>query len=247
MWGCPDKGRPSRTRMRRQCGPPTPTRLRIREATPSHLWRQSPRWVHMPTRVGTRRTHAGNATALYLGAEHPVHLLRTQDEEAALRVKSRRRQRRRNKPAQASALLMYPALSLAVHLCRAKRVSLDMLQVPPPAPRPRDPLAGMLAARALHSEAQPPHICQCVLVRGWGRHRGRRLLAAAPASPTRQPRPLAQRPPRLQLTGRACVAQGGRRGARDQGQCDGGHGGRRAAAPPLARAQHDAPGRRANR
>ena len=171
VWGCPDKGRPSRTRMRRQCGPPTPTRLRIREATPSHLWRQSPRWVHMPTRVGTRRTHAGNATALYLGAEHPVHLLRTQAEEAALRVKSRRRQRRRNKPAQASALLMYPALSLAVHLCRAKRVSLDMLQVSPPAPRPRGHLAGMLAARALHSEAQPPHICQCVpLVRGWGWH-----------------------------------------------------------------------------
>lgn len=86
------------------------------------------RWVYVPTRVGTRRARTGNATALYLGAEHPVHLLRTPDQEAALQVRSRGRRRRQKKPAQASALLMYPALSLAVHLCRAKRVSLDMLQ-----------------------------------------------------------------------------------------------------------------------
>lgn len=108
------------------------------------------RWVYVPTRVGTRRARTGNATALYLGAEHPVHLLRTPDQEAALQVRSRGRRRRQKKPAQASALLMYPALSLAVHLCRAKRVSLDMLQVSPPATRPRGDLAGMLAAHALH-------------------------------------------------------------------------------------------------
>lgn len=67
-----------------------------------------------------------NASVLFLSAEHPHHT--ASSAHAAPAPKMRVRERKQLRQSQASALFLYPALSLAVHTCGAKRVTLDMLQ-----------------------------------------------------------------------------------------------------------------------
>ena len=73
-----------------------------------------------------------NASALFLSAEHPHHTggasSAASSAHASPAPKMRVRERKHLRQSQASALFLYPALSLAVHTCGARRVSLDMLQ-----------------------------------------------------------------------------------------------------------------------